>query len=44
MLTLFETFGVTFLFVWERRSQTSFFSTTLLHMTTSTNYVQMKEK
>jgi len=30
--------------VQERRSHTSCFSTTLLHMTTSTNWVQMKGK
>jgi len=30
--------------VWERRFHTSFFSTTLLHITTSTNCVQMKTK
>jgi len=30
--------------VWERRSHTCFFSTTLLHMTISTSCVQMKAK
>jgi len=35
MLTLFELFGVAFLFI---------FGTALLHMTTSTNCVQMKAK
>jgi len=42
MLTLFKLFGVAILFIWERHSHTSFFSTTSLHMTTST--VQMKAK
>jgi len=43
MLTLFELFGVAFLFIWCGNSiPTSLFSITLLHMTTSTNCVQMR--
>jgi len=46
MLTLFELFGVAFLFIWCGNGIPTplFFSTTLLGMTTSTNCVQMKAK
>jgi len=39
MLNLFELFGAAFLFIWWHL----FFSTTLLHMTTSTNWVKIRD-
>ena len=53
MLTLFELFGVAFFFIWCGNAVPNikgtpfphlFFSTTLMHMTTSTNCVQMEAK
>jgi len=46
MLTLVELFDVAFLFIWcvGTAFPHFFFSTTLLHMTTSTTCVQMKAR